>query len=137
MNKIIPKFSAVKSGTGVQYKRGEKTRMTAYLSTLKEGAELYLYCEPVSARRLRSDQQNRYYWGVVMQYLSQWCGYTPEEMHEAMKMKFLIVHRDKLPDTVRSTRSLTKDEMVEYIDNVIMFAAENGVVIPDANQIVI
>jgi hypothetical protein len=85
---------------------------------------------------VRSDQQNRYYWGVVVDLLAVHTGYTPEEMHEALKIKFLSVRRDGLPDTVKSTTKLTKDEFCEYIDNIQKWAARDmGCVIPDPDSI--
>ena len=37
----------------------------------------------------RSLSQNAYYWGVVVQTLSEHTGFTPDEMHEVLKAKFL------------------------------------------------
>ncbi len=39
----------------------------------------------------RSNSQNKYYWGCVIQTLSDELGYTPDEMHEIIKDKFLDV----------------------------------------------
>jgi len=39
----------------------------------------------------RSNPQNKYYWGCVVQILSDELGYTPEEVHEILKDKFLGV----------------------------------------------
>ena len=39
-------------------------------------------------RETRSNPQNRYYWGVVIDTLSKELGYEPEEMHEILKYKF-------------------------------------------------
>jgi hypothetical protein len=44
---------------------------------------------PKRVRATRSQQANRYYWGVVLEGLSDYTGYTPEELHELMKCKFL------------------------------------------------
>jgi hypothetical protein len=41
----------------------------------------------------RSNPQNKYYWGVVVQTLSDETGYNLEEMHEIIKHKFLTEHR--------------------------------------------
>ena len=32
-------------------------------------------------QRNRSESENRYYWGVVVNILADYCGYMPEEMH--------------------------------------------------------
>lgn len=37
----------------------------------------------------RSNQQNRLYWGVYVEALSNHTGYSPDEIHEILKAKFL------------------------------------------------
>ena len=39
----------------------------------------------------RSLNQNNYYWGVVIEKLSEKLGYTKDEMHDILKFKFLGV----------------------------------------------
>lgn len=41
--------------------------------------------------RQRSDKENKYYWGVVVDRLRRKIGYTKDEMHDALKLKFLLV----------------------------------------------
>jgi len=46
----------------------------------------------VSVKRLRatrSQLQNRYWWGVCVQLVSEHTGYTPEEVHEIAKQLFI------------------------------------------------
>ena len=88
----------------------------------------------------RSNNQNRYMWGVVYEYLAAETGHTTEEMHEWCKWKFLprvpIVVKHPLPtsapddmkeeETVyipKSTRSLSTIEMEEYLEHIRAFAA--------------
>lgn len=40
-------------------------------------------------RSTRSEAANNYYWGVVLESLSGHTGYTPDELHEICKAKFL------------------------------------------------
>lgn len=85
-------------------------------------------------RATRSDRQNRYYWAVVVELLASELGYTKDEMHEALKWKFLRIERD-LP-TVKSTSKLNTKEMEEYHAQIRMWAsAELGIFIPDPNSI--
>lgn len=78
----------------------------------------------------RSNAQNRYYWGVVVNLLKDalWergYDYLPDEVHEAMKWKFLQRHEDGLElPTVRSTTRLTTTEFNDYIENIQRWAAE-------------
>lgn len=85
-------------------------------------------------RKNRSLQQNSYLWGVVYEcirrHVLESTGeiYSAEEIHEWCKQKFLPA---KIVDVggerhmiTRSTATLTTVEMQEYIDQVIMWAAD-------------
>lgn len=87
-------------------------------------------------RRNRSDNQNRYYWGVVIEILAKDLGYHAEEMHDALKWKFLRKEeRPELPTTY-STSMLSTAEMEEYLAGVRLWAAaELGIVIPLPNEV--
>jgi hypothetical protein len=89
-------------------------------------------------RTKRSDRQNRYYWGVVIQILANFCGYEPEEMHESLKYQFLRDPANEkygLPK-IGSTADLSTDEFNQYVNRVVRWAATNlQVFIPDASQI--
>jgi hypothetical protein len=86
-------------------------------------------------RSQRSTQQNRYYWGVVIRLFAAELGYTPDEMHEALKQQFLrIADKGPLP-TVRSTADLDTAEYERYLDDCRMLAASVcGLVIPLPNE---
>jgi hypothetical protein len=90
------------------------------------------------SQETRSLQSNRYYWGVVVKVLADHCGYDSDEMHEALKFKFLS---DKCMDDkglvrIGSTASLTVDEFIQYTNKVVMWAAQDlQVYIPDPTQV--
>jgi hypothetical protein len=109
-----------------------EARFHAYLATLEGPVEVVVR----KKRAQRSNKQNRYYWGVVVQILSDFCGYTPEEMHEALKEKFLGSERDqKGLLRIKSTASLTTDEFAQYTNRVVIWAAQELLVyIPDPNM---
>ena len=87
-------------------------------------------------RHTRSLNQNKYYWGVVIEILSPYFGYDREEMHEALKFKFLKKHEDTNLVTVGSTAKLSTTEFTEYIDSVTRWAAtEYQIVIPSADGV--
>lgn len=74
----------------------------------------------------RSDEQNRYYHGVVVAMISDHTGYTPEETHDQLKAKF----------KVESTSRMKSADFQEYISRIVHWAASDlGVCIPDPNQI--
>ncbi len=85
----------------------------------------------------RSNQQNNYYWGVVIEILGGYTGYTAEEMHEALKEKFLSA----IPDEhglrkIKSTTKLSTAEFTDYLDKIKRWAViELGCYIPDPNEV--
>jgi len=87
-------------------------------------------------RRNRSNQQNRYYWGVVVALFKEYCGYDdPDEMHDALRMKLLTAHQDGPLPTVRSSAGLTTVEFEDYMLRCRKLAAEMGFQIPEPNEV--
>jgi phage protein U len=96
-------------------------------------------------RANRSIQANRYYWGVVLATLSAHTGYTVDELHDLMKMKFIPKHLALLDGNGDvqgafvlggSTRQMTTKEFADYIEAVRQFAgAELDCYIPDAGDV--
>lgn len=75
-------------------------------------------------RRTRSNQQNRYAYGVVFKLIADATGYTVEEAKEAMKWLFLREEHEVLPPTVKSTTGLDTAEMEEFLENCRRWASE-------------
>jgi hypothetical protein len=74
----------------------------------------------------RSDQQNKYYHGVVVSMIADHLGYEKEEMHELLKKQF----------KVESTARLKTAEFKEYVDDIVRWAASDlGIPIPDPHEI--
>lgn len=89
-------------------------------------------------RSQRSIKQNAWYWGVVVEILANHCGYEPEEMHDALKYRFLSNHKEDERGLIRicSTAKLTTSEFIDYTNRVVRWAAESlGVYIPDPNEV--
>lgn len=110
-------------------------RFYEYLRSL-EGNQVEVIVR--KARSQRSLQQNRYYWGVIVQMLGDHCGYTSEEMHEALKEKFLGYERSEETELlkIRSTAVLSPDEFVQYTNRIVMWAAQKlSVYIPDPGSV--
>lgn len=102
-----------------------------YLDRMPNGEQVIEFIETT-----RTDAQNKYYW-VVLQIMAGSLGTTPNELHEYFKSEFLpaqeyftLVRHKRLT----STTEQTKDQMTEYIDKVIRFAAEQGIIIPDIEE---
>jgi hypothetical protein len=71
----------------------------------------------------RSNEQNKYYFGVVLDILSKHTGYEPDEMHEILKFKFLRKRISNDVEYVQSTTKLNTAEMEAYLDKVRRWAA--------------
>lgn len=102
-----------------------------YLHSLRGEIELIVR----KWKKRRTDNQNKYYWGVVIPILCESLGYSDEEMHEALKWKFLRNRdKEKLP-TVKSTSGLSTIEFNNYINEIVRWSAQEGIIIPDPNQV--
>lgn len=91
-------------------------------------------------RVARTLSANRYYFGVVLATLAEWSGHDPEELHEFMKQSHLGWRSRELPSglgySVRpSTATLTVEEFARYVDNVVKWAAEQGVYVPSPEEV--
>lgn len=112
-----------------------------------------VWCDPEAARRhvasldgkrvnisidvrrpRRSDEQNRFYWGVcipaILRGHSDFEGWDPEDVHEWLKATFLSREFNGTR-FAQSTATLNTQGMAMYLDRVIRYAAEHGVVIED------
>jgi hypothetical protein len=109
-----------------------KSRYLVQLSKL-EGKEIELIIRQKKSQR--SLDQNSYYWGVVVAILGDHCGYDPEEMHEALKFKFLRKGKEGL-ETVTSTTDLNTKEFEDYLERIRRWASmELNCFIPQPNEV--
>ena len=100
-----------------------------------KGKTVAVTCE--ERKRHRSNEQNAYYWGVVLKTIADYAGYRGEQeitgIHEELKRMFLP-KIGKL-NIVKSTSSLNTAEFTDYIENIRSWAAQElGVYIPDPNE---
>lgn len=108
------------------------TELSMWLSFL-EGKEVQVKIE--KKKKERSLRQNSYYWSVVVKILGKHLGYFDDEMHSALKMQFLRIHRDGKPDTVKSTTKLSTKEFEDYTEQIRIWASEEfQVYIPEPNE---
>jgi hypothetical protein len=134
MTPITTTFS-VKGG---RFEMRNRKAVIARLARMKD-CEGVITFEPRKAAR--SVLQNRYYWGVVVDLLSDHTGFSPEELHEILKAKFLpkkLAVCDGNGEVQGefviggSTAKLNKLEFGEYVERIRQWAAESlDVVIPD------
>ena len=83
-------------------------------------------------RSQRSRAQNAFWWSVVVPTLAEHTGYSKDEMHEALKAKFLSTEDLSLGLTkIGSTAKLGTQEFADLVDRVVLWAAEAlGVIVP-------
>ena len=89
----------------------DKDAFNAYLSVMN-GQEIDLVVR--KTQKYRSYQQNKYYWGVVVELLSEATGYERQEMHEVLKGKFLARYVTIAGSEVPIVRSTTELNTVEF-----------------------
>ena len=110
----------LQSGKLVIYNRD---KFDNYLRGQKDG-EVSL--ELIRHKLKRTNPMNAYYWGVVIKTLANELGYFPDQMHEALKTKFLVeaIVGDLI--ITRSTADLYKDEFFKaYVDKIVIWAASD------------
>lgn len=90
------------------------------LRKLKDG---YYILNIDKQKKVRSPQQNAFYWGVFLPVLTE-TGYTTDELHELFKKKFLSKRKTltKLGRKViwkyKSTTELSTIEFEEYLEKI-------------------
>jgi hypothetical protein len=91
----------------------------------------------------RSQLQNAWYWSQVVGLVADHTGYTPDEIHEIYKAKFIpkamsvADGNGEIVDEVVLGGSTTRMDTVqfsEYCEQIRMWAATIGVVIPDPGE---
>src|SRR5574343_332589 len=102
-----------------------------------EGKNFYLVAD--EEKQTRSNNQNSYYWGVVLKILADELGYTIDEMHEVLKYKFLPkkeidIKGEKVK--IGSSAKLKTDEFEKYLEEIRIFASTSlGITIPLPNEV--
>ena len=116
--------------------KSDKEKVIAYLNRLPYNHKNFLgyKIDIQTIRHTHSLNQNKYYWGIIIKMLGDEFGYIAEEMHDALRMRFLQTHTDKLP-TIKSTKKLSTKEFEEYLSKIRQWASEQGTFLPLPNEI--
>jgi len=126
---MIPVFTGMVDNGGLRFDR--QSVVDNYMCTLIGQRVEVIIRKP---RTKRSDVQNSYYWGVVIELLSKELGYDKDELHEILKYKFLQSNAMGMP-YIKSTTKLSTGEFEEYLSKIKRWAAEFlHIVIPDPNE---
>lgn len=73
--------------------------------------------------KYRSLPENNYYWGVCVEAISQYTGFTPQEVHSLLKWKFLRIVKGKL-ESCRSTTELSVGEFEKYLAEIRQWSSQ-------------
>lgn len=102
------------------------------------------FCGESSNQKQRSNPQNRYYWGICIRLLCEHTGYTPDDMHEIVKHKFLkktvwLQHNvegvKEMNEITKSTTSLSTSEMEKLLSDIRGWASLClGCYLPEPNE---
>jgi len=117
---------------------------TAFINHVQgyEGKQVCVTLKRKSERKIRSDNENRYYWGVVVKILANEWGFLPSEglrVHSIIKEQFLVEPvevRGKILKEEVSTSTLTTVEFESLMSTIREWASvEFGVYIPLPNEV--
>ena len=111
-----------------------KLRATTFINNLEPEKDLEFEVSIKRYKNKRSLEQNAYYWGVIIEYMSRELGYTVNECHEVLKAELLpkvqIEYKGKILEVSGSTKKLNTKQFAEFIDMCIILLAEFGVIVP-------
>lgn len=89
-------------------------------------------------RRIRSNKQNRYAYGVCLQLLSEHTGHTTDELKQYLKKEFgwvkVIQVGGKAVEVLRSTSDMDTAEFEKFMSQIRMLGDTLGVYIPEPNN---
>lgn len=131
-------FGKTENGNLQIYKRDEFRNHLLKLS----GKEIEITVDKMTRKRTtgKYDQgeegnQNGYYWTIIIPILGEYFGYLPDEIHEALKFKFLRkAGDDKLP-TVKSSTKLNRIDWEDWMEKIRIWAlADYNIKIPLPNE---
>jgi len=119
----------------VKYQTHVRQGIARWISTFKNGTHIEVIYRKHHSKR--TDEQNRYYWGVVIPILADHFGYDHEEVHEEMKLMFNPI-QSKIDPSRKIGGSTTKMSTVEfycdqdsYVERICRWSAtEYGIYIP-------
>ena len=131
-----PVWSGVVTTAG-KLELDSRNGFTGYVRTLA-GKEIDLVI--TKRKYTRTNNQNRFWWGVVVPMFAEACGYAVRE-HEAVHDELVRVLVGLKPDSNpalqirQSTTDLTTEQFNELIEQAQIFGAEKlGIVIPDPDK---
>lgn len=130
-----PLFQAIVKDGKVVF--GDRGRWLSWLAKL-EGFEVNIWVDKLEFTR--TEQENKYYWGVVVKIMADEMGLIPAEAHELLKSLFLkkgIEYKGKRWEYVGSTAKLTIKDFEEYVEKCRNWLMVQGINCPLPNEVII
>ena len=136
MKQPVPLFSADVVDKKLKFFEHEKLAIARWISTFKNGTKLDIIIRKHSSKR--TNEQNKYYFGVVVPILADYFGHdSVESMHEDLKLEFNPVPSKIDPTKIigGSTTKLSTEEFFSkedsYVNRICRWSAEKyGLYIP-------
>lgn len=112
MKQPIPVFEGDIVDKKLKISEREKEAMRRWCATFPNGAHIDITVKKHKSQR--TNDQNAYYWGVVIPILADYFGHdNAEDMHEDLKLEFNPV-KSKIDNTKTIGGSTTKLSTVEF-----------------------
>lgn len=113
----------------------QKLTIAGYLRTREGKAVNVTLSKPTQTR---SGNQNRFYWGVVVDTIARETGHTVEEVHAVLKQLFLprrfVTVGKREHELPKTTTELSTDEFTLFLEAVRAWASTDlGLTLPLAN----
>ena len=97
-----------------------------YHKKVGDGKKVKLPLSGLTDKKVRSIEQNNYYWGVVLTILADHCGYIgpgeKEDLHNELRSMFLVYIGKMGEACVQSTTKLDTEIFEKYLEAVRTFA---------------
>ena len=89
-------------------------------------------------KQTRTEEQNRRYWGMIIEAFSDFTGYDKQESHQLLAKRFLAYEKKgksgKVQLFYKSTTQLNTKEFCEYCDQCEKFGNEHGLIFPSLRE---
>jgi len=136
MKKPIPIFEGDVVNKKLKLFDHEKQAIKRWVATFKDGTKLDITIRKHKSKR--SNEQNRYYFGVVLPILADYFGHdNVEDLHEDLKLKFNPIESKLNPDTKigGTTTKMSTEEFysgeTSYVERICRWAAmEYSIYVP-------
>jgi cell division protein FtsI/penicillin-binding protein 2 len=105
-----------------------------------DGKKIKVIVSTLTKKKMRSVEQNNYYWGVVLEIIAEYLGYIgpgeKEDLHNELRSMFLVRMGKLGSPVVESTTKLSTKIFEKYLEAVRTFMLNNyGIKIPLPNEV--